>query len=288
MESRIRRHDLDWLRVIAIGLLLIYHSAIGFQFWGRLIGFITNEESWNSLWLPMTMLNIWRIPILFYVSGMGFCLAMQNKSWKQLLIDRFKRIGLPLVFGSLFVVPIHWFIFQNYYLQELTFKPGMGHLWFLGNIVIYVVILSPILLLFRNVKENIFLECISKILKSPLIFILVFTAFILESVILNPAKALGIEGIQSNIGTWSNANAQIDLVMERADKITNIFEIKHASGPFTITKKYDQELRNKLQQYKDEHGTKSSLWPVFISPYGLADSPYKYSFIKQIVMGDLF
>jgi hypothetical protein len=35
-----RRYDIDWLRVIAIGLLLIYHVAIGFQSWGTMIGFI--------------------------------------------------------------------------------------------------------------------------------------------------------------------------------------------------------------------------------------------------------
>ena len=35
-----RRYDIDWLRVIAIGLLLVYHIGIGFQPWGVFIGFI--------------------------------------------------------------------------------------------------------------------------------------------------------------------------------------------------------------------------------------------------------
>jgi len=61
-----RRHDIDWLRVIAIGLLLIYHIAIIFQPWGLFIGFIQSEESVKTLWTPMTMLNVWRIPLLFY------------------------------------------------------------------------------------------------------------------------------------------------------------------------------------------------------------------------------
>ena len=56
-----RRHDIDWLRVIAIGLLLIYHIAIIFQPWGLFIGFIQSEESVKALWTPMTMLNVWNI-----------------------------------------------------------------------------------------------------------------------------------------------------------------------------------------------------------------------------------
>ena len=40
-----RIYDIDWLRVIAIGLLLIYHIAIIFQPWALFIGFIKSEES---------------------------------------------------------------------------------------------------------------------------------------------------------------------------------------------------------------------------------------------------
>ena len=90
--STARRHDIDWLRVIAIGLLLIYHIAILFQPWAMFIGFIRSEELLEDLWKPMTLLNIWRIPLLFFVSGMGFYFAMRKRNWKQLLLERTKRI----------------------------------------------------------------------------------------------------------------------------------------------------------------------------------------------------
>src|SRR5687767_7815238 len=96
-----RRYDIDWLRVIAIGLLLLYHVAIGFQPWGIMIGFITSDKAWGSLWIPMTMLNVWRIPLLFFVSGMGVCFAFHNRNWKQLLRERAGRILLPFLFGML-------------------------------------------------------------------------------------------------------------------------------------------------------------------------------------------
>ena len=53
-----RRHDIDWLRVIAIGLLLIYHIAIIFQPWAMFIGFIRGPELMEGLWTPMTALNV--------------------------------------------------------------------------------------------------------------------------------------------------------------------------------------------------------------------------------------
>jgi len=72
-----RRNDVDWIRVIALGLLIIYHAVVAFQPWGHKIWFIENGEHLEVLWIPMAMINVWRIPILFMVSGMGvfFCHA---------------------------------------------------------------------------------------------------------------------------------------------------------------------------------------------------------------------
>ena len=101
-----RRYDIDWLRVIAIALLLIYHIALVFQPWGVYIGFIQSAETSEAIWIPMALLNVWRIPLLFFVSGMGVCFALRRRDWKQLLLDRARRILLPLIFGSFFIVCI--------------------------------------------------------------------------------------------------------------------------------------------------------------------------------------
>lgn len=181
-----RRYDIDWIRVIAIGLLLIYHTAIGFQPWGLFIGFITNNEFLQSLWTPMTVLNIWRIPILFYVSGMGLFLAMQKRNWKQLFTERFKRIGIPLLFGALAIVPIHLLLMQNYYGNELSYKSSMGHLWFLGNILMYVILLSPILYFLKNRSTNVIVVLIKKLFSNPLGLAFIILLFIIEAQLIEP------------------------------------------------------------------------------------------------------
>jgi glucan biosynthesis protein C len=181
-----RRYDIDWIRVLAIGLLLLYHVAIGFQRWGIMIGFIANDTPWDSLWIPMTMLNVWRIPLLFFVSGMGVYIELQNRNWKQLLQERASRILLPFLFGIVLIVPIHTYIWQYYYTFELDYNPNPGHLWFLGNIFAYVVVLSPILFYLKKNEHNPASTWIKRILSHPLGLLTVISVFIAEAILVKP------------------------------------------------------------------------------------------------------
>jgi len=186
METTNRRYFIDWIRVIAIGLLLLYHIAIGFQPWGMMIGFIANQKSWASLWTPMMMLNVWRIPLLFFVSGMGVYFAIQNRNWKELIMERTWRIWLPFVFGLFCIVPIHVYIMQSYYKMNVSYIPNAGHLWFLGNIFSYVVILSPLFFYFKRNGNGKVVMLIKKIFSNPLGLLLVLAAFVAEALIIKP------------------------------------------------------------------------------------------------------
>ncbi|MBN2348025.1 MAG: acyltransferase family protein [Bacteroidales bacterium] len=186
MTTTSRRYDIDWLRVITIGLLLIYHIAIVFQPWGVFIGFIQSDKPMESLWIPMAMLNIWRIPLLFFVSGMGVSLAMRKRNWKQLVKERTKRIFLPFIFGIFFIVPIHLFIWQKYYNQDMVYFPNPGHLWFLANIFIYVVLLTPLFLYLKKNEDGRIIRWLNRLFKNPLGLILIVVAFVLESVLVRP------------------------------------------------------------------------------------------------------
>lgn len=186
MEKAERRYDIDWLRVIAIGLLLIYHIAIAFQPWGVLIGFIQSSEPLKSLWIPMAMLNVWRIPLLFCVSGMGVCFAMRKRNFKQLVAERSLRILLPFVFGLLAIVPLHVLLWQNYYQQDLAYKPHPGHLWFLANIFLYVLLLTPLFFWLKKHEENAMIRFFKKLFSSPVGLLLIAIPFLAETLLLNP------------------------------------------------------------------------------------------------------
>ena len=92
-----RRYDVDSVRVYALGLLILYHAVVGFQPWAREINFVTNEQSLEALWIPMGLINVWRIPIVFMVSGMGVCFAMERRTWKPLLVFLYALLLLPLL-----------------------------------------------------------------------------------------------------------------------------------------------------------------------------------------------
>lgn len=186
MSATNRRYDIDWIRVIAIGLLLIYHVAIGFQPWGMMIGFITNAKSWGSLWIPMTMLNVWRIPLLFFVSGMGTYFAMQNRTWLQLIKDRTLRIWVPFLFGAVAIVPLHIIIMQSYYKYGVSYVPNPGHLWFLGNIMLYIVVLFPLFYYLKRNEEGKIVKALKKLFSTPLGLIPVIGLFIAEPLITKP------------------------------------------------------------------------------------------------------
>ena len=140
----------------------------------------------ESIWTLMSMINVWRIPLLFFVSGMGVCFAIRRRNWKQLIIERTRRILLPFLFGIVFIVPIHMVIWQNYYNQDINFMPQQGHLWFLKNIFIYVVVLSPIFFYFKKYKDGSLMKWIKQLFSSPLGFLLVIGAMVAEGILMNP------------------------------------------------------------------------------------------------------
>ncbi len=186
MNNFTRRYDIDWLRVIAIGLLIIYHVSIGFQSWGLMIGFITNKESWIALWTPMSLLNVWRIPLLFFVSGMGVFFALQKRSWVALIKERSRRILLPFVFGIIIIVPIHLLILQSYYSWQLSYGPNPSHLWFLGNIFTYTILLLPFFIYVKNNINGKFINLLQRIFSSPLGLLIVMGSFVVEAMLVKP------------------------------------------------------------------------------------------------------
>lgn len=181
-----RRYDIDWIRVIVLGLLIVYHAWCSFMPFAKEIYMPQNKDFLMTIGIPMSLINIWRIPLLFMISGMGMFFAMQRRSWKEMIKDRNKRIGAPMVFGLLFIGPLVLFLSMLFYKDEIAWYPHLTHLWFLLNVFVYFYLLLPITTILKN-KPNGFLK---KILKSVLSFrlgIYVFSLpFLLEALVVNP------------------------------------------------------------------------------------------------------
>ena len=95
-----RRHDIDSLRAIALFLLIAYHLGISFMSWAPFVFFIPNIRSIDSFWALLAMVNTWRIPILFLISGIALRFSFEKRSPLNLIKERLKILGIPLLFGS--------------------------------------------------------------------------------------------------------------------------------------------------------------------------------------------
>lgn len=188
MSTFERRYDIDWIRVMAIGLLLLYHIGIVFQPWGVFLGFLQSREPLEELWPPMALLNVWRIPLLFFVSGMGVGFAIRKRNWRELLLERTRRILVPFLFGMVLLVPVHTLIWQAYYNQDLRYVVHPGHLWFLGNIFAYVILLCPLIFFLKENMEGRLVRGIRKVFSHPFGLLLITAAFAMETVVVNPER----------------------------------------------------------------------------------------------------
>lgn len=101
-------------------------------------------------------------------------------------------------------------------------------------------------------------------------------------------KALGILGMQTKIASWRNNDAQIDLVIERADRLINLCEIKFSSNQYEITKQYSEIIEAKRLAFLSETKTKYGIHQTMITTYGVSHTKYFGIINSEVVMNDLF
>jgi len=109
---------------------------------------------------------------------------------------------------------------------------------------------------------------------------------------------LGISGVLSEETIWfirgeNSENmacdgAQIDLLIDRRDRVINICEMKFSINEYVIDKAYDAVLRNKVEAFRRVTSCKKSLQITMITTYGLKKNKYSNFIPSQVVLDDLF
>jgi peptidoglycan/LPS O-acetylase OafA/YrhL len=154
-----RHFGLDWLRVTAFALLILYHSGMVFAPGDWLIK--APHPVAAASWL-MIAVQPWRLPLLFVVSGFASGqLLKRSNGVGAFLAARSFRLLLPVGFGLLFVVPPEvwvslvsqhsyphgflyfwshdWFRFRS---TDGLALPNLSHLWFLTYLWTYTLVLG--------------------------------------------------------------------------------------------------------------------------------------------------
>ncbi len=160
------RYDfLDWLRVIAIFVLLFFHTGMLFVGWGW---HVVNRETIPALEWPMDIAHRLRMPLLFVIAGAGMWFALRRRTGAELLRERTVRLLLPLVIGMFAIVPPQIYFerlfrgqwsggYLSFYVERvLQFQPypagnfSWHHLWFIVYLYVYVLLLIPPMLWWKR------------------------------------------------------------------------------------------------------------------------------------------
>jgi peptidoglycan/LPS O-acetylase OafA/YrhL len=163
-----RRYYLDWLRVIAILLIIPFHTALIFGS-GEGVHWLKDQSTFMGD-LFAHFVYQWHMPLLFFLSGMSVWFALGFRLTNQYLTERFNRLIIPLVLVLVFY-PLQlyfWFLtnvgfrgsFFKFYPFSFTtinyFGLGgfLGHLWFLVYLFFFSIISLPLFLYLRSGKGH--------------------------------------------------------------------------------------------------------------------------------------
>ena len=155
-----RRHDLDWLRIAAFGLLIGYHVGMLYVPWPFHVK--SAYEGGPVLMALMLALNPWRLSLLFVISGAATGFMLRGLGRGALARRRAWRLGVPLLFGMFVVVvpqvyfevvdagryDAGFFSFWGRYLRgDQSFRtpiPTWNHLWFVAYLLVYTLLAAAL------------------------------------------------------------------------------------------------------------------------------------------------
>jgi hypothetical protein len=104
-------------------------------------------------------------------------------------------------------------------------------------------------------------------------------------------KSLGVSGVLTAVYAWRGEGknrVQIDMVIDRQDKLINLCEIKYASGEFEINKAYHAELNQKRNVFISSTHTRKAVQTTMITTFGLKRNAYSAEIASEVVLDDLF
>lgn len=164
-----RRHDIDWLRILAVLLLIPFHSARVFDFLETF--YVKNADTSAALSYFIWFVNPWHMPLLFLLAGAATWFALDVRGGAGYVKERVKRLLIPLLFGVLVIVPPQTYYarlfhegYTGSFLEYLPyiFTPRynetdytgqvftMAHLWFILFLFVFALVALPLFLYLKR------------------------------------------------------------------------------------------------------------------------------------------
>ncbi len=215
-----RRYDVDWLRVLGMIVVFLFHNARFFDTDGW---HVKSPRTTEAVTMVVIFTVQWMMPLFFLLSGIGAYHALAHQKWPQYLLARVKRLAVPLVFG-IFVFIAPWQVYlervsQNQYSGSFwSWYPhyfegwfGLGgnfawmgvHLWYLEALFIFSLLTLPLFLLLRSRAGSRLIAALSRPMRARgMIFLLAVPIAIMEFIANSPALAESLFH-RRDFGGWS-------------------------------------------------------------------------------------
>ncbi|WP_308910893.1 acyltransferase family protein [Pseudokordiimonas caeni] len=164
-----RRYDLDWLRVIAFGLLIFYHIGMYYVTWDW---HVKSPHAGHWAEPAMMLLNPWRLSLLFFISGVAFRFAADKAPAGAFARKRFLRLFVPVAFGmAVIVTPQSYFelltkgeitpgyldFWVRYLAADSSFSiivPTWNHLWYVVYLLVYSLVAIALMPVLRQIAAK--------------------------------------------------------------------------------------------------------------------------------------
>ena len=105
-------------------------------------------------------------------------------------------------------------------------------------------------------------------------------------------ESLHIDTIATEQYSWrskeSTPAAQIDLIIDRADDVVNVCEIKYSTDEYSLSAEESKKMAYRLETFRRETGTKQSLYSTLITAVPLTENAYSYDIPVKLSMNALF
>ena len=101
-------------------------------------------------------------------------------------------------------------------------------------------------------------------------------------------RSLGIAGVATKTFAYRTGGAQVDMVIERADKTVCMCEMKWSSLPYCIKKGENDKIRNRLLGVREKY-PRHTLMVVLVTAGGLVQNEYAMQSVqREVTLEDLF
>ncbi len=183
---------LDNLKTCIIALVVIFHGAMSYMAYVPEWWYVIDRQESISAAIFVIWADAFIMPVMFFVSGYVAVLSLHKKGWENFWTEKWKRIGLPWLFGSFFIAPCITYLyiasrnipmsFQDFYINLFwgVFYQ-QAHYWFLGFLmVLYAILyaaahLYPDMICFRierhfTVQTTVFFILLTSILMNAALF----------------------------------------------------------------------------------------------------------------------